>query len=133
MPPDALPRDPYQFRSEFRHMLAFIVDSFPQVAGSAAVPPPRDLFEVFFGSSSLPSPIFLNWFERVRTALADADSCLASFIASGRSDFAFLQPRNSLYAVHGEFALGHAAQVNPSLLSLIEHSLKPSHHLGFYL
>ena len=113
-------------------MLAFIVDLFPQAAGSPAVPPPpQALFEDFFGSSSLPSSsIFLNWFERVRTALADTDTRLASFIASGRSDFAFLQPRNSLYAVHGEFALGHAAQVNPSLLSLFECSSKPSHHLG---
>ena len=141
MPPDALPRDPDptvplavpdQFRSEFYRMLGFIVDLFPQAAGSPAVPPPpRALFEDFFGSSSLSSsPLFLNWFEHVSTALVDADTRLASFIASGRFDFAFLQPRNSLYAVHGEFALGHAAQVNPSLLSLFERSLKPSHHLG---
>ena len=139
MPPDALPRDPDptvplvvpdQFRSEFCRMLPFIVDLFPQAVGSPVVPP-WALFEDFFGSSSLPSlPIFLNWFERVHIALADADTRLASFIASGCSDFAFLLPRNSLYAVHGEFALGHAAQVNPSLLSLFEHSLKPSHHLG---
>ena len=104
MPPDVLPRDPDptvplavpdQFRSEFRRMLAFIVDLFPQAAGSAVPPPPRALFKDFFGSFSLPSPpIFLNWFERVRTALADADAHLASFIASSRSDFAFLQPRN---------------------------------------
>ena len=71
MPPDAPPRDPDptvpnavpdQFCSEFRSMLAFIVDLFPQAAGSLAVPPPpQALFEDFFGSSSLPSsPIFLN-------------------------------------------------------------------------
>ena len=42
----------------------------------------------------------------------------------------FLQSRNLLYAVHGEFALGHATPVNPSLLLLFECSLKPSHHLG---
>ena len=143
MPPDALPRDPDptvslavpdQFRSEFRRMLAFIGDLFPQAAGFPAVPPPpRALFEDFFGCcSSLPSSpfFFLNLFERVRAARADADTRLASFIVSGRSDFAFFQSRNSLHAVHGEFALGHAAQVNPSLLSLFERSLKPSHHLG---
>ena len=68
MAPDALPRDPDptvplavpdQFRSEFRRMLAFIVDLFPQAVGSLAVPrPPRALFEDFFGSSSLPSSLF---------------------------------------------------------------------------
>ena len=74
--------------------------------------------------------MFLNWFERVCTALSDADTHMAAFLASGKSDCSFLPPRNSSYVVHGEFALGHAAPVNPSLLSLFERSLKPSHHVG---
>ena len=113
-------------------MIAFMVDLFPQAVGSpSAPPPPRALFEDFFGSSApTSSPIFLNWFEQVRTALSDADSRLASFLASGRSDFSFLPPRNSSYVVRGEFALGQAAPVNPSLLSLFERQLKPSHHVG---
>ena len=134
--PDALPRavDPSaavldSARSEFRRMLSFIVDLFPQAAGSpSAPPPPRDLFEDFFGSPS--SPVFLNWLERVRTALADADSRIASFLATGYGDFSFLPPRYSLYAVRGEFAAGQAAPVNPSLLSLFERQLKPSHLVG---
>ena len=67
-PPDALPRDldpvalsalPESARSEFRRMMAFIVDLFPQAAGSPSVPPPpRALFEDFFSfSAPLPSPI----------------------------------------------------------------------------
>ena len=113
MAPDALPRDvdpsaavPDSARSEFRRMLSFIVDLFLQAAGSpSAPPPPRALFEDFFGSSAPSSaPVFLNWFERVRTALTDADSRMASFLATGRGDFSFLHPRNASYAVRGEFA-----------------------------
>ena len=138
--PDALPRDvdpsaavPYSSRSEFRRMLSFIVDLFPQAAGTppAPPPPPRALFEDFFGSSAPPSsPVFLNWYELVRTALADADSRMASFLATGRGDFSFLPSRNASYAVHGEFAAGHAAPVNPSLLSLFERQLMSSHLVG---
>ena len=89
------------------------------------------LFEDFFGSSAPPpSPVFLNWFEMVRTALFDADSRMASFLATGRGDFSFLPPRNSSYAVRGDFASGHAAPVNLSLLSLFDRQLKPSHLVG---
>ena len=63
-------------------------------------------------------------------AFSDADARLASFLSSGRADFSFLPPRNSSYAVRGEFASGQAAPVNPSLLSLFEKRLKPSYHVG---
>ena len=139
-PVDALPRvfDPVSasahlesVRSEFRRMMAFIVDLFPQDAGSPSVPPPpRALFEDFFFSSvPPPPPTFLNWFERIRSALPDADSHLASFVASGRGDYLFLPSWSSTYAVHGDFAFGGAAPVNPSLLPLFERRLKP-HHVG---
>ena len=84
-----IPRDPDpvfaagvtdSFRSEFRRMLSFNVDLFPQAAGSPSVsPPPRALFEDFFAPSTVPpQPIFLSWFERVCAALADADSRMAA-------------------------------------------------------
>ena len=104
--PEALPWDAdsavlESFRSEFRRMLSFLVDLFPQAVGTpSAPPPPRALFEDFFGSSvPSSSPIFLLWFERVRTALSDADARLSSFLSSGCSDFLFLPQRNSSYAV----------------------------------
>ena len=135
MVPDALPHDadsavPESVRSEFRRMLSFLVDLFQQAVGapSAPPPPPRALFEDFFGSSVPTScPIFLSWFERVHMALSDAR--LALFLSLGRADFSFLPPRNS-YAVWGEFASGQAAPVNPSLPSLFEKQLKPSYHVG---
>ena len=138
-PPDTLPHvlDPVASAlpesawSEFHLTMAFIVDLFPQSAGSPSVPPPRALFEDFFSSSvPPPPPIFLNWFERIHSALADADSCLASFVASGRGAYLFLPSCSSTYAVHGDFALGGAAPVNSSLLSLFEWRLKPTHHGG---
>ena len=55
---------------------------------------------------------------------------MASFLSSGCADFSFLPPRNSSYAIRGEFASGQAAPVNPSLLSLFEKQLKPSYHVG---
>ena len=139
-PPDTVPRVldpglaavPESVRSEFRRMMSFIVDLFPQAAGSPSVsPPPHALFVDFFSSSTPPSsPIFLNWFERIRSALFQADSRLANFVASGRGDFLFLPSHSPVYAVHGEFALGGAAPVNPSLLSLFERRLKPLNHVG---
>ena len=123
--PDALPHDLDSVvpvvvldsaRSEFCRMLSFIVDLFLQAADSpSAPPPPLALFEGFFGSSApSSSPAFLNWFERVRTALSDADTRMASFLATGRGDFSFLPPQNSSYVVRGDFASGHTAPVNPS-------------------
>ena len=133
--PDVLPRDSDpllhagvadSFLSEFRRMLPFIVDLFPQAAGSPSVSPPlRALFEDFFAFSSVPlQPIFLNWFERVRTALADADSRMAASLATGRLDFSFILSCSPTYAVHGDFVQGHAVPLNPLLLSLFERSLK---------
>ena len=140
-PPDALPRVfdplsasalPESARLEFRRMMSFIVDLFPQAAGYPSVPPPpRALFEDFFSSSvPPPPPIFLNWFERICSALADADSRLASFVASGRGDSLFLPSRSSTCAVHWCFAFGGAVPVNPSLPSLFKRRLKPTHHVG---
>ena len=63
-------------------------------------------------------------------ALSEADSRLASFLSSDRSDFSFLPPRNSSYAVKGDFASGQAVPVNPLLLSLYERQLKLSYHVG---
>ena len=135
--PDTLPRDddsaaPDSVRLEFPRMLAFLIDLFPQAAGShSSPPPPRALFEDFFGSSTPHSPPnFLSWFERVRLALSQADSRLSSFLSSGPPDFSFLPPRNSSYAVKGDFAAGQAIPVNLLLLSLYEKQLKPSYHVG---
>ena len=114
--------------------VSFLIDLFPQVASApSAPPPPHALFEDFFGSSAPTSSlVFLAWLERVRTALSDADSLLASFLSSGCADFSFLPPRNSSYAVRGEFASGQAAPVNPLLLFLFEKQLKPSSMLAFW-
>ena len=82
---------PDSVRLEFRRMMAFIVVLFPQAAGSLLVPPsPRAVFEDFFSSpATASSPIFLNWFGRVRSALEEVDSRLASFVGSGRGGFSF--------------------------------------------
>ena len=109
-------------------MYFYLVDLFPQAAGSPTVDsPPCALFEDFFTPASPPQQlIYLNWFERVRTALSDADSRLATVLTFRRSDFLFLLSRSSQYAVSGEFAQGCAAPVNPLLLALFERPLRPS-------
>ena len=112
-------------------MMGFIVDLFPQAADSPSVsPPPRTLFEDFFSSSTpFSPPIFLNWFERVRSALSEADSRLASFIVSGRRNFVSSLSILHLCCSRG-LCFGGVAPINPSLLSLFERRLKPSHHVG---
>ena len=97
-------------------------------------PPPRALFEDFFAASTSPQqPMFLSWFEQVRTALAEADSRLASLLASGRADSSILPQWVTQYTVRGEFAAGAAVPVNPLLLSMFEWSLRPSLQLGISL
>ena len=123
---------PDSIRAEIRCMYKYLVNLFPQAAGSPSDPPPlRVLFEDFFVASTSPhQPVLLTWFERVCTALAEADTLLASVLASGRVDASILLQRVSRYSVQGEFASGSAVCVNPSLVSMFERSLRPSLQLG---
>ena len=132
--PPLAPSVPDSVRAEIRCMYAYIVDLFPQAAGSPAAPP-RALFKDFFVASpaSTHLPVFLDWFAHVRTSLSEADARLASLLASGRPESSLLPQRLSQYAVHGDFAASAAVSVNPSLLSMFECSLRPSLQLGISL
>ena len=92
--PPLAPPVPDSVRAEIRRMYSYVVDLFPQAAGSpaAAAAPPRALFEDFFvaSPSSTHLPVFLDWFARVRTSLSEADARLASLLASGRPDSSLL-------------------------------------------
>ena len=81
--------------AEVRCMYQYLVDLFPQAAClSQAPPPPRALFEEFFAAPSSPhQPFFLTWFERVRSTLAETDSCIVNLLASGRPESLILPPR----------------------------------------
>ena len=94
---------PDSVRAEIRRMYQYLVDLFPQAVGSpTAPPPPRVLFEEFFSfASALQQPVYLSWFERVRTALSEADTRLASLLAGGRAESRLLPPRSTQYAVCG--------------------------------
>ena len=113
----------------------YLVDLFPQSAGSSPAPlPPRALFKEFFAAPSSPHQlVFLSWFERVRSTLSDAAACILSLLASGRPESALLPPRQSQYSVGSVSSLGSAAPVNPSLLAMFERPLRPSLHLGLTL
>ena len=108
-----------------------MVDLFPQAAGAPSdPPPPRAVFEDFFAASTSPhQPVFLAWFEHVRTALAEA----GTHLASGRADASILPQRVPQYSVRGEFASGSAVPVNLPLASMFERLLRPSLHLGISL
>ena len=67
---------------------------------------------------------------RESALLSEADSRIASLLASGRPESSLLPPRNTQYSVGGEASLGSAAPVNPSLLAMFERPLRPSLHLG---
>ena len=122
-------------RAEVRRMYQYLVDLFPQSAGSSPVPlPPRALFEEFFASPHSPhQPVFLSWFEPVQSTLSDADARILSLLASGRHESTLLPPRLSQNSVGGGSASGSAVQVNPSLLAMFERPLRPSTHLGLTL
>ena len=122
-------------RAEVRRMYQYLVDIFPQAAGSSqAPPPPRALFEEFFAVPSSPHhPVFLTWFERVRSTLSDTDARIVSLLASGRPESSLLPPRQTQYSVGSSASLGSAAPVNPSLLAMFDRPLRPSLHLGLTL
>ena len=122
-------------RAEVRRMYQYLVDLFPQSAGSSPAPlPPRALFEEFFAAAPSPhQPVFLSWFERVQSTLSDADARILALLASGRPESSLLPPRLSQYSVGGGSASGSAAQVDPSLLAMFERPLRPSLHLGLTL
>ena len=82
-------------RAEVRRMYQYLVDLFPQAAGSSQAPlPPRALFEEFFALPSSPhQPVFLTWFERVHSTLSEADARIVSLLASGRPESSLLPPR----------------------------------------
>ena len=122
-------------RAEVRRMYQYLVDLFPQSAGSSPAPlPPRTLFEEFFAAPPSPhQPMFLSWFERVQSTLSDADARILALLASGRPESSLLPPRLSQYSVGRGSASGSAAQVNPSLLVMFERPLRPSLHLGLTL
>ena len=76
---------PGSYRSEFRRMLSFIIDLFPQAANSPSIPSPRDLFEDFFAPALVPpQPIHLALF---------CVSILVSVVLLPRSDLRFPSQR----------------------------------------
>ena len=80
------------------------------------LPPPRGLFESFFAASALSPPtLHFNWFDRVRQSLTDADARMASFLASGRSDHAFLPSCHLTDVVRGEHSGAKAVPVHESV------------------
>ena len=108
-------------------MIDYVCGLFPQ----AVDPPPRALFESFFAEApQAQTPLAFNWFERVRTLLIDADSRMASWLATGRSDRLFFPPRHNTYAVRGPHAGGRAVPVNESLLAHYDKQLRPSLQVG---
>ena len=121
-------------QAEVRRMYQYLVDLFPQSAGTSQAPlPQRALFEEFFAAPSPHQPVFLSWFERVRSTLSDADARIVSLLASGRPESSLLPLRQSQYSVGCSSSLGSAAPVNPSLLAMFERPLGPSLHLGLTL
>ena len=74
--------------------------------------------------------MYRAWFERVRSALSEANSRVALLLESGRPEASLLPPRSAQYSVGGDNALGSIAPVNPSLLAMFERPLRPPHHLG---
>ena len=118
--------------SEYRRMIDYICGLFPQAVGvPPSAPPPRALFESFFAPAAQATPsVQLNWFDRVRTSLFEADSRVASLLSSGHPERLVVPTRAPSYAVKGDCALGHAVPVNESLLSHFDRPLRLSLQLG---
>ena len=86
--------------------MEYVCGLFTHEVGVPPVDPPQRalffFFFFFFFFASAPQshpPLAFNWFERVHTALVDADTRLASWLAAGRSDRSFIPPRHPIYTV----------------------------------
>ena len=112
------PLVPDSVRAEVRRMYHYLVELFPQAAGSPqAPPPPLALFEDFFAPASTPhQPVYLSWFERVRSTLLETDSRVASLLASGHSEASLFPPRSVQYAVQGELCGRFRRSCQPVLI-----------------
>ena len=66
----------------------------------------------------------------MRTALVDADSRVASLLASSHPERLFLPQRLGSYAVRGDCSLGRTVPLNESLLSHFERPLRPTLQMG---
>ena len=71
-----------------------------------------------------------NWFDRVRTALMDADGRVAALLAAGRPERLLLPQRLASYAVRGDCSLGRAVPVNDSLLAHFDRPLRTNLKMG---
>ena len=130
--PSAPPLALESVRSEYRRMINYICGLFPQAVGvPPSALPPHALFESFFAPATPAIPsLQLNWFDRVHSALMEADSRVASILSSGRTERVVLPQRLASYAVKGDCALGRAVPINESLLSHFERPLRTNLKLG---
>ena len=130
--PSAPPLALESARSEYHRKIDYICGLFPQAVGvPPSAPPPCALFESFFAPTTPATPsVQLNWFDRVRTSLLEADSRVASLLSSGHPERLVVPQRLPTYAVKGDCALGRAVPVNESLLSHFERPLRPNLQLG---
>ena len=130
--PSAPPLALESARSEYRRMIDYICGLFPQAVGvSPSAPPPRALFESFFAPATPATPsLQLNWLDRVRASLMEADSRVASILSFGCPERLVLPQRLTSYAVKGDYAVGRAVPVNESLLSHFECPLCPNLQLS---
>ena len=126
--PEAPPLALESARSKYHRMIDYICGLFPQAVGvPPSAPPPCALFESF--APATPS-LQLNWFDRVRTSLMEADSPVASILSSGRPERVVLPQCLASYAVKGDCALGRAVPIKESLLSHFERPLRKNLQLG---
>ena len=114
--------DPVQSTRMYRMMIDFIVQLFPQAKGdSGSNSDLRSLFESFYSvpSSSLPPIPKLNWFDRVSSALKEADVRLASAVEDKRTGVSLLPPYKTLYSVSDNVSRSRYLPLNELLESAL--------------
>ena len=115
--------------SEYRRMLDHIISLFPQAQGTdSAVRFARSEFESVFPNSTIPDPIpplpKLSVYQRVATALSDADERLHKNVHGKKMDKSLLPRRKPIYAPSGLPAEGRAVPVNEAFESLLSSAIK---------
>ena len=121
--------DPDQMsQKDYRKMLNYIVGIYPQAKGLP--PSPRRskaLFEDIFSSVVEPEPLpSLRWFERVVTALQDADRRLHLCVETKRLDSCLLPVRKGIYSVYNNPSCGKFVPINDEFEALLDKPISNS-------
>ena len=121
---------------DYKRIFEYVTALYPQALGVAkAIPTKRAVDEDLFSdppASNSDLPAF-NWFERVSTALSEADDKLTKFHELNKRECSLLPGQRKVYGVAGNLSKGKELRLNKSLQAHIHKSISRNRLVGINL